>query len=1253
MDTKQVQINTFTDGLNTDLHPLTTPNTMLTDCINGTIITYNGNEYILQNDMGNYKLKKAILPADYIPVGVKEYGNIIYIVSYNPIDKKCQIGSYPSPQTLFDNADYGSRDENYQGVPVYILNPKWYWPEDSDNVSDGIINPGNPNIISGENSAGDILDKLVLFTATKPNQNIKVFFPQGTDLKETFLNPGDKYYLEKSEESSTWKFQRCEYYSLTESKEAYKLEDGVVIPETGSYTPEKLKNVTWEIPGWLAYKPSLIEPTSFDLYLTDIKIPSFLVNKNAKQLRDSSELTEAELSFDVQGQLTINTNDAWNDYYKNVRVYFDYKYANKGWSNDFEKSTGDETINNNWISSEEGDNPTNYGNLVDILTFNNHKTLHISEDDVKENRALIIRATPYIIDENNNGIVYDNLAVTYTINLGDLYQISSIKCFDVYKYLSDDEGITINFNIVSPTSNLSQITCKYRIHEIASEFGGISRSTDYRDIDSLNLLGQNILPLTYESRTDSNALFFKEEVYIFELAFFNIDDWNTYLEELNSYEEDPINLTKPTINALHRAAEFLITSKLLNTFYSSESRFQDIPLTEWSSRIRNNVSIDKDIEGNIIDTDKRVYNKYVSSSNPNDILKVSFYKDTNNNFITENNYPENNFIDDINVSETTAVDEIMNHSKFSDNIYYGCISSNIRNIEYKVPVPLILDTNEGMWSNVTWKSTVSSSLRATQNSEQNTIYNSANATPYTLKTHLDDGEKNDTDKSINIVYSKSNLASYISDKEKGVEGDKWYLYKNLFINFYSGDWEVNKILYNLTISEVNRSWTNTQLERLSKNMLLNQKNTRIAYRVNTWSGGGGHENSLAGLIDTDKEDNFDFNTLNVDKIDKKNNQGREDDGGRLMSLVDNYVTNNDHPWVFIPVSPVTVVTNKVRRGWNFGDGDINCSIGEGYNCCGIGIMCKESDTSKSVAVVSFFGPEYGDFEGRFVGEFWIPSMGNYGSTTSKWLVSSINKMEDVILGTSEKSQYMHQCVGALLFGLGIQLYGMYNTHIEYKDFLKPTGLTIEVSSENTFTINYKRTDILDSVYYKNLDIKSGLQDKVDNLFTSIGVNNKFYSTNNLRGDFSNITISSKTDDYTYIDRDSLYDYSIKFTSFIDKLNNELTTKLNNWTRTNDYAPNKVYYDIHSDIDISFISEICNMLIFEYKNSVGRFYYNGIPGTAWRYKKDGEVRGGFVRGINWEDVIKWQHVSNLLVPTQEFKERELEEKISNEQNKINS
>ena len=51
---KQEATNGFSKGLNMDLNPISTPNEILTDCLNGTIITYNGNEWNLQNDMGNY-----------------------------------------------------------------------------------------------------------------------------------------------------------------------------------------------------------------------------------------------------------------------------------------------------------------------------------------------------------------------------------------------------------------------------------------------------------------------------------------------------------------------------------------------------------------------------------------------------------------------------------------------------------------------------------------------------------------------------------------------------------------------------------------------------------------------------------------------------------------------------------------------------------------------------------------------------------------------------------------------------------------------------------------------------------------------------------------------------------------------------------------------------------------------------------------------------------------------------------------------
>ena len=97
--------NQFTKGLQMDTHPMVQGNDTLTDCLNGTLITMNGDEVILQNDMGNRRVDQAFLPAGYEPIGMKEYGGIIYVVAYNPITNKSQIGSFPSPQRRYISDD--------------------------------------------------------------------------------------------------------------------------------------------------------------------------------------------------------------------------------------------------------------------------------------------------------------------------------------------------------------------------------------------------------------------------------------------------------------------------------------------------------------------------------------------------------------------------------------------------------------------------------------------------------------------------------------------------------------------------------------------------------------------------------------------------------------------------------------------------------------------------------------------------------------------------------------------------------------------------------------------------------------------------------------------------------------------------------------------------------------------------------------------------------------------------------------------
>ncbi len=77
---RQETTNTFDKGLNKDLNPIVTPNEVLTDCLNGTFITFNGDELVLQNDAGNTKIPikwDERLSTEYVEGGSYNSGVIV------------------------------------------------------------------------------------------------------------------------------------------------------------------------------------------------------------------------------------------------------------------------------------------------------------------------------------------------------------------------------------------------------------------------------------------------------------------------------------------------------------------------------------------------------------------------------------------------------------------------------------------------------------------------------------------------------------------------------------------------------------------------------------------------------------------------------------------------------------------------------------------------------------------------------------------------------------------------------------------------------------------------------------------------------------------------------------------------------------------------------------------------------------------------------------------------------------------------
>lgn len=168
--------STFSGGLVMDLAPDTTPNTVLTSALNATLVTFNGNEMSLQNDMGNGRVETARLPEGYIPVGTCEFGDIIYIVSYNPLTNKSQIGCFPSPERNISSEEVGSTGQalsftDFQEIEL---------DQQGNPIKKEVDEQGNP--IQDESK------KYILTGKLKTNSVKKIIY-------NNKLNPGDKFII--------------------------------------------------------------------------------------------------------------------------------------------------------------------------------------------------------------------------------------------------------------------------------------------------------------------------------------------------------------------------------------------------------------------------------------------------------------------------------------------------------------------------------------------------------------------------------------------------------------------------------------------------------------------------------------------------------------------------------------------------------------------------------------------------------------------------------------------------------------------------------------------------------------------------------------------------------------------------------------------------------------------------------------------------------------------------------------------------
>lgn len=1199
METKQIQTNVFTDGLNTDLHPLTTPNTVLTDCVNGTIITYNGNEYILQNDMGNYQLSKAKLPADYIPIGIKEYGNIVYIVSYNPLDKKCQIGSYPSPQTLFDSSKHESKNAQYQGIDIPEFVEKWEWA-------------GDKSVKYKDTNNVEHIRTDVFFTDLKSKTNIIILFPKSDDNKDTFLNPGDKYYIQVDDQSETWKFQRCDYYTLTESKEVIKIKDDLININQSSFSGN-FYNVRWETPGWIGYKPTLLEPISFDLYLTNLQSPTFVVTNQ------KDDLPETNLKVSAQGQLIVDANK-WEQYYDNIRVYF---YCNL-------KMENDSTDGHNLNTYAELSSIINCGNKTDILTYN----AEFSYENVNKAYKLTIIATPYIV-EDTQGFIYDNLSTTYTIDSDTISKISDIQCFDIYKYLINDEGVTLNFTIESPISKIGELTCRYRIWAFDDGMQNVHLVTnDFKEIDSLNMFGQNILSINW------NGEFQKEEIYLFELAFGNLEN--------NSF------------TPIYQNVQVLITSELLNDFYSTTNQFQDLSLSEWTANISKYVKI-PDLDNDLTETQMQNYDWAVNVNNIGQLFSAKFYENTTNQL----------------GGAYTAADELAQNVIDQDRHriagYYGMVSAVCGRLKYTMLPPEILD-GKGIWANVKWENVTESDVITHINDEKFTNH-------YISSNNLFD-KVAIVDYSAKITHAQYYLYNFMTHRYDGIITKKWYLYNNLLYglplfaqNGYKVPWDITEILLN-SENNIEYSWTKEDLTNLTKNAQHTQMYNYEPYMWKIWQTSvygkreKGYFKKFWKNQPADETNETETNKITIDERfftfdfndtkDEPNNDIHWPNATKFDKLI---MSKESNPWWGIPIWIKTnnFKDNKYKnlKTWHFSDGtDIEHYNGHCDNCAFLAIPCN-NETYTSLAVIKFFDntpqkENLTDPKNAFFGTFST----NNKEWNSSWLVNPNAVGYQAIPNLYQdqnKSQYMSQMIAILFFALGIHLYGVYKTDDTSEQIISMEDRNMVFgNSSQEITVNYTRNDILNQVKYKNIDLTNRQNSWIvsnDILKTIIGEDyqkkdyNISTTPNNLSSGYiatNNIIKTKKASYYTI--NSKLSDLAKESSNFVTVLDNKLRDKIKEITASS-VLLDKVYVD-DNVATLDTLDNIASMLKFKWENNCGKFYYNDLPEATIGIRTEDDNGDNFIRSLDWSKIINWDSLYTALVPSKDFQANELKNKNGN-------
>lgn len=278
--------NTFGDGLLMDFAPDNTQATCLTHALNATLLTMNGNELSLQNDMGNGRVETAYLPEGYVPVGTCEFGDIIYIVSYNPITNKSQIGCFPSPERNISSKELSGIKTKFN-LEEFTKSTEFGFRETISNsvkkvIYDNKLNPGDKFIVH----SGDIHDNISRISDYGNESHIIGTFPKQFKInvvaiedsgKINYLNSDlkwyDDFYINQESTSNSNKPDIDSYrnilssgYSVFQSKVSGKLAILIELERIQTF------NSTYEVLKSSTKQTNSIEPTNVNFQQYDIYV---------------------------------------------------------------------------------------------------------------------------------------------------------------------------------------------------------------------------------------------------------------------------------------------------------------------------------------------------------------------------------------------------------------------------------------------------------------------------------------------------------------------------------------------------------------------------------------------------------------------------------------------------------------------------------------------------------------------------------------------------------------------------------------------------------------------------------------------------------------------------------------------------------------------------------------------------------------------------------------------------------------------